>query len=138
MLLEDARSRFRTGVFKGTVCECCGRYGKVYPRRLHKTMAAAFIVAYKRYGQEPFDVPTAFHSHAEFQKLRFWQLIDRQEHWDAGVFQLTDLGVAFAQRKARVPGRAFIYANKLLKLDGKEIDIAEALTKKFSYEELMA
>lgn len=74
--------------------------------------------------------------------MRFYGLIEESPHerpdgGRAGIWRLTDLGVAFVEGRATVPTYSILYNQELLRLEEPKISISQALGKRFRYDELM-
>lgn len=109
-------------------------------------MARALILAYRAGGADDFiHVPSLDHSGAvnELNKARYWGLLEespqrRADGGRAGWWKLTPKGVDFIEGRITLPKYAVVYDGKLLELEGDQVGIAQALSKKFNYAELMA
>jgi len=133
----------------GGECPCCGQFVKVYRRTITSTMARQLLTAYHRHGAGAWfhtrDVVLADASGAgDFAKLEHWKLIERQAHVQgedgkrsSGMWRITSLGREFALGRTMVPMYTLIYNDKALGKEGSQIDIQDALGKKFDYREIM-
>lgn len=80
---------------------------------------------------------------ADFHKLRFWRFIeaksgDRKDGSPRnGMYKITSMGLMFVENKITAKEAAFIFNNKLEGFAEKEINIHDALGKRFDYSELM-
>lgn len=137
--LGDARDWLRDRVQDGAKCPCCTQFAKVYRRKLHAGMAVALIHMYRhRDADNKFDITTHMVTRpGDTSKLRYWELIERDDDDPEGVYRITLLGRLFVEHSATVPSHAEIYDGRLLKVDGEQITITQALGKKFDYPELM-
>jgi hypothetical protein len=128
-------------------CECCGRFAKVYKRRINSTMARQLIALYNLGGTEKYihtsDLVVRCGT-GDFAKARFWGLIYQSEEIPVdgakmnGKWRLTKLGVDFVEGKLLVPEFALILFDKKIGSDGKQVTIQDCLESKgFNYQELM-
>ncbi len=157
MELEQAKQFLRDNWEQGAECPCCHQFVKRYRRKLNRGMAQFLIRLWirTREGYNPEKGGRWVHS-AEFQdlmynrdysKLHWWGLIEphpnsREEalpdRSSNGLWRITPLGVEFVLRRTRVPSHSLSFNKKVYGFEGNQIDIIEALGKKFNYAELMA
>jgi hypothetical protein len=136
----------------GVVCPCCGRFVRVYRRRLHAEMARFMILLYRR-----GSTSRSWHSTREVlgdkggnkastdaTYLVHWGLVERAAAENAagapaGHLRLTPLGVAFVERRATAPSHMTLLNNEPAPFAGEEpeVGIEAALGKRFSYDDLM-
>jgi hypothetical protein len=144
--LGHAKAWLRSRVEDGARCPCCGQLAKVYRRRIHGTIARALIDLY-HLGTEEDDywvhVPTRISPACEVGKARYWDLVEeatvsRDDGGRAGWWRLTDKGVMFVRGLCFVPVHARIYDGRCLGFSGEMVSIADCLSDKFSYADLMA
>lgn len=146
----------------GCVCPCCGRFVRVYRRRLHAEMARFMIRLYRldRIGPGDYLGAIRWHSTREVlgdkggnkastdaTYLTHWGLVERSDAENAagapaGMLRLTPLGVAFVERRATAPTHILLLNNErapagLAEAEFFEAGIEAALGKRFSYDELM-
>lgn len=158
--LAEAKDWLRRRVDEGATCPCCHQFAKVYRRTMTASMAYALVLIYRHFtAAGPFatwlHVPTYLSNVAQWSvtvrggdwaKLVHWGLIEerRDELREdgssrTGWYRITSDGKLFVQRKLKVKKYVHIYdGQKLPREVPEEIDIADALRKKFNYEELMA
>jgi len=152
--VDEARAAVLAGARDGgCVCPCCGRFVRVYRRRLHAEMARFMIRLYR------LDCRTGVQWHSTREVLGdrggnkastdatyliHWGLIERSDAENtagapAGMLRLTPLGVAFVERRATAPSHVALLNNERLAddQDAAEIGIDTALGKRFSYDEMM-
>lgn len=154
--LDEAREEFfEAAKGQGGRCPCCDRFGKIYKRKLHSSMAAVLILLYRNQHLGYVHVHTLINAsispavaaaiRGDFAKLRYWDLI--QEGFDIrdgdkkhnGTWRITETGVAFATGKIKVYEKIWLYNTQFLGVAGdKQIDIFDALGNRFSYRELMS
>ena len=115
-------------------CPCCGRVAKVYNRTLNKNMVGVLLLLYHRHSAAEWltglcwvQLPPLLKRSkrrndqgewgGDYGKLRFWGLIVPQPgtrgdgSTRTGYWQLTPLGLQFAQALVKVPRRVFTYNN---------------------------
>lgn len=136
---------------EGTVCPCCDRYAKVYPRQIHTSMARWLIQLVRRYSVEPrwyaVREPWALRINSgtgDTAKLRYWSMIEHrpkgegdEKKKDSGKWKPTRIGVDFVHGLLPVPKYALEWDAECLGLDGDLVTIADCLGAKFDYRELM-
>jgi hypothetical protein len=147
MTLREAREVLRTMVDEGHDCPCCRQHAKVYRRKVHASMAAGLIRAFK-HGRREFSYLPDTLSHrqnADFAKLVYWSLIEPEleaRRSDGskrtGRWRVTAAGEAFLRGTQSIQKYARIYNGRCLSLTGELVTIRAALGKKFNYEELMS
>lgn len=154
--LEAAsKAFFEEAKGKGSKCPCCKRFGKIYRRKLHSSMAAVLILLY-RYREHGYvhahtlintttDPKVAAAIRGDFAKLRYWGLIEagaKSGHTDkkySGTWRITDAGCDFVTGRSRLFASILLYNSKYLDVGGdKTVDIYEVLGDRFSYKELMS
>lgn len=123
-------------------CPCCGRFNKVYARKLHSTIARQLITLYRAGAHQRY-VHSKKAGGPDFTIAKFWGLIeakpnDRPEvKKDSGFWALTDLGVEFVLGRVSVPKYAHLYDDRVLSFSEEKSDIRSCLGNKFSYSDLM-
>lgn len=146
--LQEARDWLRGQVTDGPGAHCptCHQVAREYRRRLNSNMAYALIRLYRLGGLEWVHKPTVLRGVGSAARdeslLRFWGLLEeagdeRPDGGRSGWWRVTPLGAAFVRREHTVREYAIVYDNRLLRLEGKAIDIERALGARFSYRELM-
>lgn len=127
----------------GVECPCCGQLAKVYRRKLYSSMAYALLLIYRANKLEFIHVPNLLNGHGsvarggDFAKLVYWDLLESHPS-KAGYYKMTDKGRQFAECRIAVPVAVHIYDSDRIGWDTTElVTIADALTSRFSYEELM-
>ena len=154
--LEEAKEWLRGKFAKGADCPCCGQFVKLYRRKLNSSMAYAMILLakhQKEIGGAWFHVPdylssvtsTATIRGGDWSKLRYWGLIESDESIRddgskrAGVWRVTEAGMAFAANDKSVPSHVHIYNGEAFSSyqTGETTNIEQALGEKFNYRELM-
>lgn len=151
---KEAKEYLRANWEKGTNCPCCGQYVKLYKRRFNSGMARSLLIIYRLtkakngsdkwlHLQREFANLGINSNAADYSSLKWWGLIEPAENDDpskktSGFWQITDSGIAFAEKRTKISTRAFLYNNKFCGFSTEKIDIKEALQDKFDYEELMS
>lgn len=133
----------------GYRCPCCQQFVKEYARKLNSSMAQVLILIYKSGKTDFFHVENWLKSlnkgdlRADFHKLRYWGLlkkkVENREDGSArnGFYRITPMGIMFVEMKITVPEKILVFNNEFKGYSGKEINIIDALSNKFSYSELM-
>lgn len=148
--LSDAKFEFNAGLKKGTSCPCCGRFGKLYKRKITSSMAYLLILLYKYHPNEFVHVNSfieakrvSYALHGDFPKLRFFGLLEKKEgeredgNPNNGFYRITPLGISFVQGMIPVKKYVYIFDNVVMAVSDETIFIDEALGTKFNYNELM-
>lgn len=165
--LDQARQWLRANFEKGAKCPCCGKFAKLYKRKLNSSMAYALILLsrplekYEEFrppvGRPYRHVPSYLMRcdlspevkaaiRGDWAKLKHWGFI---ESWEnpredksarAGWWRITPEGLAFANGTTNAPKYVYIYNKKIVTRVGDmaQVSIADALGDRFSYAELMA
>ena len=99
--LVSAIVEFRDGLTdKGSLCQCCGRFGKVYCRKINRTMCKGLIWLINeesRTGDRYHAVPAELR---QLPTLKHWGLVERLDNSDekkrGGLWAATPFGERFA------------------------------------------
>ena len=142
--IGDSRQWLEENRDEGVSCPSCDQFVKVYRRRINAGMAQAIITMYGKAGTEDFvHTPSLVRSH-EVGQLAWWGFIEeekvlREDGGRAGFWRVTPAGEQWLLGRTKAAKYALVYNGRLLALDDEEqIVIADALGKKFNYNELMA
>ncbi|MEN6368544.1 MAG: hypothetical protein ABFD77_02465, partial [Thermotogota bacterium] len=148
--LLEAISETREKTAKGTTCPCCGRFVKLYKRKLHAEMAAFLCRLVRKWRQEPRYYstrelcPALTKSATDGSYLVLWGLIERdpipyrnRRGGNAGMYAPSARGIDFVEGTLFVPFRAHILCGELVGFSAEQISIRQALGDKFNYDELM-
>lgn len=158
--LDEARAQTLAAAREGgVVCPCCGRFVRVYRRRLHAEMARFMILLYRldRIGPGDYLGTFGWHSTREVLGARggnkastdatylvHWGLVEHSDAENAagapaGTLRLTPAGVSFVERRATAASHVSLLNNERIGpfYGAPEIGIEAALGKRFSYDELM-
>lgn len=154
MLLEEARANTMVKLEQGSSCPCCAQWAQKYRRPLYSSMAKQLILFYKFAKEHGFlnyyhlrDVfggcsggPVGY---GDFYKFAHWGFIEplleqpTEDKKSIGKWRITEKGCQFARKKFKCPKYVWIYNGATIEFDGEQIDIEDALAKKFSYSEIM-
>lgn len=145
--LGDVKAWLTERLLKGVKCPACQQLARVYKRTVTSASARTLIAAVRRHGRDWFHMSTlesaiGNKSRGETAKLVYWGLIEKdpERRDDGGIsswFRVTENGRLFMQGSITVPKYALTYDAQLIRHEGPEISIRDALGNKFSYEELM-
>lgn len=145
-----AREDFHAALKRGEEldCPCCGRFAKIYKRKLYSSVAAQLIKLYRIGGLTNYVhvaalVATGSSGVGDFSKAAYWGLIEEKEHEPddkktSGYWMLTMKGSAFVRRAIKIPNYVLVYDAKVLSFEGDEVSIQDCLGEHFSYTELMS
>lgn len=126
-------------------CPCCGRYARLYRRKIYSTMVRGLIQIYRKRNnfegvhRMDAEILAAF---PDFTKFRYWQIIqkvgnDDPDKKDSGAYIITEKGFAWLKGKITVPKYVTLFDDEVLGFSEDHIDVRAALGEKFSYEALM-
>jgi len=147
--LLDAQTQLRGGLAEGTDCPCCGRFTKIYERKINATMGKCLcwlVVTQQSSGVGWVDVPNVgprwLVRSNQLPTLKWWGLVERrpttertQKH--SGLWRPTQKGVDFAFGRISVPSTVITFFGTPIGFDGGEIYIQATAGKNFNYEEAM-
>ena len=138
---------------QGSTCPCCGRFGKVYKRKLHSSMVAVLVLLNRFQNLGYTHVHTLINAttspavaaaiRGDFAKLRYWGLIEeghevvRGSHVSNGKWRITEAGVRFCEGSLTVQKYVWVYNSAHLGFHGEHISVYDALGDAFQYAELM-
>lgn len=153
LTLEEAKNWLRSRLSDGAACPCCQQFAKIYRRQIHSGMAYGLVILYQLdptgksfwHLKDITKTGNAYSIAGDFAKLEYWGLIEEQEllsegeKKSSGSWRLTELGIRFVRREAKVNKYTRIYNGKALKNSDNQpqVTIDQCLGKKFSYYELM-
>ncbi len=128
-------------------CPCCGRYAKVYKRKLHNAVARQLIMMLKLQGDRIFVhardlIVPGLSGMGDLGKAQYWGLVEQKENNDedqksSGFWSLTERGARFVRGECKVPEYVMVFDNKVIERGGVYVSIHDAIGEKFSYKELM-
>jgi hypothetical protein len=151
MSLEEARRFHTANIRDGIECALCGRFDKIYKRKLNSGMARVLILLYKADKKEPLkwvhvlqDLPDV--TGGDYGKMVEWGLLKKREgakeeddNPDNGYYRITAKGQVFCQGQIKVPKYLYFYHDRLWPVEDDELTtIQEALGTKFNWNELMS
>lgn len=132
-------------------CPACGRYCKLYHRRIHANMARQLIALYRMCGHlvmsgKSPEVHTRdvrkMCGYSDFTLAKHWDLVRAGQNItspnkkDSGYWYMTDKGRQFVLGEISIPKYAYLFDDKCVGYSDDVITIAGALGKKFNYQEL--
>ena len=136
-------------------CPCCGRYAKLYRRKLNSSMARFLVWLGRVSGDGAPWVDLADNCRAmldngvvitggDHGKLAHWGLVEQRPVEDvtttgktSGQWRITPKGKAFLRGEIEVPRYAHLLFNDLVGWGSERTDIHQALGEVFDYEEMM-
>ena len=142
--LDEARDWTRDRAEDGVECPLCTLYVRVYKHKCDSAMARTAIRMYHAGAQhEPLHVPSLDGDNHKVSQLAWWGLVrdegaTREDGGRGGYWWLTELGVAFVERRHRIRERVRIFDARVLSYRDEYVDIEDCLGDKFRYDELMA
>lgn len=130
---------------KGCVCPACGRFAKVYRRRLNSTVAKQLIHLYRSGGDKDFIHSKHFVNGTgvgDLTKAKYFGLLesapnDNQSKKTSGLWRLTEDGVDFVRGDITIPQYVMIYNDEVLGFSENDVFIKDSLGDKFDYQQLM-
>lgn len=147
MTLDEAKQLLRQELIKGIPCPCCGRYARMYPRKLNSNMVM-FLIDLVRLSERGnwswISYTSCRFTGRDYNYLPQWELATTTREGEkdkshSGYWKPTQRGVDFVYARLSVDSHLWIYANESHgpTPNSKPIDVYAALGKKFSYAELM-
>jgi hypothetical protein len=149
--LAEAQQAMLGGMDKGTYCPCCGRYAKVYRRKLTSAMARDLIYFYRHSVENPgwFHALTVLNDfrvqRSDYDKLVHWGFLEKKGEAkedgnpSSGYFRITQRGCDFVEGRLRVPSHIQVFHKEFYGYAvGGTVSIREALENHFNYDELMS
>ena len=104
------------GSSRGICCPTCGRKDQEHRHKLNRPMAEALVRAWRVNRLKPFnpshDLGLSHSQLANWQKLRYWGLIGKEDGDPDGTWRITKFGVAFLGGQI-VTARVWTYRGKL-------------------------
>jgi len=147
--LKSAREKMLSRIERGTKCPCCGRFVKIYKRKLHQEMAIFLIklvAAYlykKRYYSTRELLPDAVKAATDGAYLVHWDLVERQPGKNlagakAGMYRPTEKGIDFVKNVFMVPSHLHMLCGEPVGFSNDLCSINDCLGDDFNYDDLMA
>jgi len=151
--LKEGRERFfrEAEKPKGSFCPCCGRFGKVYKRKLSRPMANGLLWLFTVFledGDEFVSIGDrgpryVVRSNGSVSSNEWWGLAEEKPNPDdpkkrtSGNWKITPKGRQFVREEIRVPSHCIIFNKRTLGFTDDLISIVDALGRPFNYRELM-
>jgi len=143
-LVEVITDHFEQGID----CPCCGRYVKLYKRKLHNEMATFLMQLVRQYKSEPRWystrelVTSARKASTDGSYLVHWGLIERKSSKNSsgatcGMYRPTKLGIKFSQNKVSVPSHLHMICGEVAGFGPDHIYIKDCLESPFEFAQLM-
>lgn len=116
------------------ICSECGHKIVTYRFNFNKGLAACIIKlscfkeAFTQEGVSVGSIGLSPAQYTNFQKLRYWLLIEKVHNGDhnkGGWWRLTDLGIAFILGEVSIPDKVLMRKNILVKYEGKMVTIRD-------------
>jgi hypothetical protein len=144
--LGEAQGELVEKIREGATCLCCGQFAKVYPRKLNANMVAFLISLYRHHRKTKDWVhhTDCFHVGRDYPYVATWGLARMKPNEgdsskrESGLWKTTKKGRLFIREAEFVPSHVFMYNNHVVGWGARNIDVTDALGKKFNYRELMA
>ena len=134
----------------GATCPSCNKHVKVYHRKFNSGMAYTLINVYRqarKTNNEWLHVGHFLRKEcdvwpSDYAKIVWWSLMQKhpgkkKDGNSSGLYRMTRKGSMFVKGRITIPSHANEYMSEVESFDGDEINIVEALGKKFDYDELM-
>jgi hypothetical protein len=133
---------------EGAACPCCGQNVKLYRRKLYSTPARQLIMLYHARDNDCDgwlhigELNAIISGGGDLAKLRHWRLVEAADERtpvenSAGLWRITDDGVAFVEMRRRVHKYVLLFDGRVIGFAGDEITIRDALGTAFDYAELL-
>lgn len=142
--LKEAKDYLNTYFSLGIKCPCCMQTVKLYSVPFSSNMAMFLISLVKLYEKlgRPIHYKECKFGSRNYPFLSKWGLMTTEKAEGTkkrtnGLWIPTQKGIDFVHNKSTVQVKAKIYNNTFYGFEGKEINIIEALKRKFDYQELM-
>jgi len=146
MSVRDARKSVRNDMKSGCECPVCGRYTKIYKRKITSSMALGLYAALNNKDNNFFHAETFFKSinvphsvRGDFPKLRFWGFIkERDDH--CGYYRVTLDGQLFVNGDISTQKYIYLYNNTPVYIEGNNetTTFKQALGDKFNLKEIFS
>ncbi len=132
----------------GTICKCCDKFGKIYPRRFNRGMAITLIWLYQHchgtFIHLPSVAPRYILKDNQVGKLVFWGMAANEPNEKdstknkSGSWRISTPGIDFVEDRITVWSHIIEYNHVFIRFrQKKKITISDALGKPFNYRELM-
>lgn len=145
MSLQNAKNIWNAAIYgKGGHCPCCGRFGKVYSRKINSTMAKSLIWLAKSpdWVDVPNTAPKSIVRSNQLPTLRWWGLVERKPSGDpkqkhSGIWRVTQSGRDFSNGLINLPQTVNTYAGTPVSFGGPRIKIGQCFKTYYDYQEVM-
>ena len=132
----------------GFTCPHCGSYVKQYRRSMNSNMALALLLLYKfnirKFVKvEDFIIKNGQKRCGDFTYLTHYRFLEKQigKRKDGsgrnGYYRITPEGIDFASGRTTAAAKFIMLHGVCQGFEGEQINIRQALGKKFNYDELM-
>lgn len=148
MTMEEVRNLMVERVAEGMSCPLCGRYSKIYARKLNDRIGRVLIAMWHKNGDGWVHVPTlgvkaeeagTRSKSGEHAFAKHFDLIEQNTgKGGRGFWRLTPLGVKFVHNQINVPFCVWVFHGQLLQTDdSKLVSIRDVLGTRWDYDQLM-
>lgn len=134
--LGDAKAALRERLRDGDRCPCCQQRAQVYRRPINTASALFLIDAWRRFGLEPFHLPTHYPARGDTAKARYWGFLAKAD--GDGFWHVTEQGARFAAGHLAAPRYALVYDGRCLGFEAELVTIRDCLGSKFDLDALLA
>ncbi len=148
-LLGEAQEWHARAVLEpeGAICPCCGRFDKVYHRKINAAAIRNICALYRhtlREGPGYYHYKEFMSGFAGWDVTKFMHLglVERASNDDktkqtSGRYAITEAGMAFVRGQIQIPDRLTFYHNELIETSD-ELKTIDELWPDFNYAELMS
>jgi hypothetical protein len=115
---------------KTKVCPCCGAKMVRHRHRLSAGLLSGLVILEARSPWKSVNLRELGLSRTQwdnFQKLRYWGLVEHHGSTKSGVWSLSDLGRQFLANVARVQPVVFTYRGEVVSYDGDAVTAEQVL-----------
>ena len=143
--LAQARHEMREKIDKGTRCPCCGRFVKLYKRKLSAEMVVFLFALCREYRGDFLDIRrlrTWKYQRGDYAYLAHWGLVEQREGDEPGKrgsahWKPTEEAFQFIFRHLKMASHIHMLCGDYLGRSDKLVSVDDALGEKFDYDELM-
>jgi len=146
--LKEAKQSLRINFIKGSHCECCGQFVKLYKRKLNSGMAITLyqIWKYNKFSYvnvKSFLREQGFQNNHDWTLLRHWGFLEEKIEKDdirksSGVWRITPMGLKFIMNELETKKHVLLFDNKFQGWSDETTTMEQSLGNKFKYPELMS
>jgi len=147
-VVEDLKQMVIDYSSPGIDCPVCGRYVKLYRRKLHNEMATFLIQLVRQYNNKKRWystrelVTSARKASTDGSYLVHWGLIDRKPENNSsggtcGLYRPTEKGIQFARNSITVPSHLHMLCGEVVGFSETQARIEDCLDSPFKMVELM-